>query len=504
MSDNTDYIAVCSDKDVGQSDDPMMNTHDLGISVTTDPDKVKSFLLDGRPCMKVVLTTYQSGSVIISACDKIDQSFDLGIFDEAHKTTGDKSKKFALLIDDKKLEIKNKIFMTATERQFSGNTTNLMSMDDDSIYGLVIDQLSFKNALDQEPPILCDYKVITIAVTRSDIDQLISENQLTRANGQQHTFIDDGATIASLIALRKLSVDKGIKHAISFHKSIKRANEFTALNNLLNDTSDTQTILKAFHVSGAMNTSSRNIEINKFIKSQPSVISNARCLTEGVDIPLVDAVLFSDPKQSVIDIVQAAGRAMRTHPEKSLGYIIIPVIIDDHISDKVNEAFKQLVNVVAALGISDNRIIDEAKHLIGSKAVSSNNILQFETFSPQAEIQFSVLEKEIKLKIWDRLSFAKSTIGESKFTKWMQNESELSKASMEKYTRVVRKISNDLVRRNLSYSSLDEITEKADLERLKEKYFSFDEYKDLDTRGNRMYSAGFNQLIKYQNFLKND
>ena len=499
-----DYIAVCSDRDVGQSDDPIMNTHDLGISVTTNSDTVKKFLLDGNASMKVVLTTYQSGSVIISACDRIDRSFDLGIFDEAHKTTGDKSKKFALLIDDEKLEIKNKIFMTATERQFSGNTTNLMSMDNDSIYGLVIDQLSFKYALEQEPPILCDYKVITVAVTRSDIEQLISENQLTRANGQQHTFIDDGATIASLIALRKLSADKGIKHAISFHKSIKRANEFTALNNLLNHTPDTQTILEAFHVSGAMNTSNRNIEINKFIKSQPSVISNARCLTEGVDIPLVDAVLFSDPKQSVIDIVQAAGRAMRTHPEKSLGYIIIPVIIDDHASNKVNEAFKQLVNVVAALGISDNRIIDEAKQLIGSKAVSNDNILQFETFSPQAEIQFSVLEKEIKLKIWDRLSFAKSTVGESNFAKWMQNESELSKSSMDKYTRVVRKISNDLVRCDLSYSSLEEITEKADLERLKEKYFSIDEYKDLDTRGNRMYTAGFNQLIKYQNFLKRD
>ena len=499
-----DYMAVCSDKDVGQSDDPLMNTHDMGISVTTNFEEVKSFLLKESSGMKVVLTTYQSGSVIISACNNIDQSFDLGIFDEAHKTTGDKSKKFALLLDDETIEIKNKIFMTATERQFSGNTTNLMSMDNESIYGLVIDQLSFKNALDQEPPILCDYQVITVAVTRSDIELLISENQLTRANGKQHTFIDDGATIASMIALRKLSADKGIKHAISFHKSIKRANEFTDLNNILNDSLDTQTILKAFHVSGVMNTSNRNIEINKFIKSQPSVISNARCLTEGVDIPLVDAVVFSDPKQSVIDIVQAAGRAMRTHPEKSLGYIIIPVIIDDHASDKVNDAFKQLVNVIAALGISDNRIIDEAKQLIGSKAVSNDNILQFETFSPQAEIQFSLLEKEIKLKIWDRLSFAKSTVGESNFTKWMQNESELSKASMEKYTRVVRKISNDLVRHDLSYSSLDEITEKADLERLKEKYFSIEEYKDLDTRGNRMYSAGFNQLIKYQNFLKNN
>jgi len=86
----------------------------------------------------------------------------------------------------------------------------------------------------------------------------------------------------------------------------------------------------------------------------------------------------------------------------------------------------------------------------------------------------------------------------------MQNESELSKSSMDKYTRVVRKISNDLVRCDLSYSSLEEITEKADLERLKEKYFAIDEYKDLDTRGNRMYTAGFNQLIKYQNFLKRD
>lgn len=499
-----DYIAVCSDKDVAQSNDPMMNTYDLGISVTTNSSIVKSFLENKKPCLKVVLTTYQSGAVIIDACKDLNQSFDLGIFDEAHKTTGDVSKKFAVLLDDKKLRIKYKLFMTATERQFSGNTTNLLSMDNDKVYGLIIDQLSFKSALKMVPPILCDYKIITVAVTRSDIEKIISQNQLTRANGEQHTFIDDGTTIASLIALRKLTAEKNIKHAISFHRSIKRANEFTTMSNFLDYSTNEASSLKAFHVSGGMNTSNRNIEIKKFIKSEPSVISNARCLTEGVDIPLVDAVLFADPKQSVIDIVQAAGRAMRTHPKKSLGYIVIPVIIDDHESDKVNEAFKQLVNIIAALGISDDRVIDEAKQLISSLGAQSNNILQFETFSPEAHIQFSLLEKEIKLKIWDRLSFAKSTIGESNFTKWMQNESKLSKASMEKYTRVVRKISNDLVRHNLSYSSLEEITEKADLERLKETYFSIDEYKDLDTRGNRMYSAGFNQLIKYQNFLKNN
>ena len=97
-----------------------------------------------------------------------------------------------------------------------------------------------------------------------------------------------------------------------------------------------------------MGTSMRNLEIERFATSSPSIISNARCLTEGVDIPVVDAVIFADPKQSVIDIVQAAGRAMRVHPSKNLGYIVIPVIIDTRDADKINDAFKQLVNVVGA------------------------------------------------------------------------------------------------------------------------------------------------------------
>ena len=100
------------------------------------------------------------------------------------------------------------------------------------------------------------------------------------------------------------------------------------------------------------------------------------------------------------------------------------------------------------------------------------------------------------------MSFAKSVVGESEFNRWMKKETNLSNASMEKYTRVVRKISNDLVKLDLAYSSLEEIADKADLENLKERYFSIKEYKDLDDRGNRMYSAGFNRLIDFQNFKK--
>ena len=499
-----EYIAVCSDQDVAQSDDPVISTHDIGISVTTDSNKVLQFIDSYSRHKKVVLTTYQSGPVVISATNKSDFEFDLGIFDEAHKTTGDKTKRFSLLLQDQKIKIKRKLFMTATERQFKGNSPNLLSMDDDDIYGNVIDQLSFKNALEQKPPILCDYRLITIFVTRDEIENIIIENSLTKANGKNYTFTEDSTTIAALVAHRKLSKDRGIKHAISFHKSIKRAQEFTELNIQLNSQTAFGKSVASFHVSGKMGTGARNVEIERFRENSPSIISNARCLTEGVDIPIVDAVIFADPKQSLIDIVQASGRAMRTHPNKSLGYIIIPVILDNYGDDKVNDAFKQLVNVVAALGINDERIIDEAQQLVKKNHSKYGEILEFEEFMPGTEIEFEDFIREIQIKVWDRVSFAKSVVGETEFNKWMQNNTRLSDASIKKYSRVIRKISNDLVKLDLLYSSLEEITEDANLELLKDHYFSIDEFRDLDERGNRMYSAGFNRLIDYQKFKKSN
>ena len=228
-----DYIAVCSDKDVGKSDDPLMNIHDIGISVTTNSNTVKQFLNSKSQGLKVVITTYQSGETIISASQISKIRFNLGIFDEAHKTTGDRSKRFALLLQDNKIHFEKKIFMTATERRFIGDSNNLMSMDDEKTYGKVIDQLSFHNALEQIPPILCDYRVVTVAVNRKEIEEIITENQLTKIGGKNWTFTEDGATIAALIAHRKLSKDHKIKHAISFHKSIKRAQEFSELSNHL-------------------------------------------------------------------------------------------------------------------------------------------------------------------------------------------------------------------------------------------------------------------------------
>jgi hypothetical protein len=144
------------------------------------------------------------------------------------------------------------------------------------------------------------------------------------------------------------------------------------------------------------------------------------------------------------------------------------------------------------------RFFRQSKQIVKSKFSFSGKILELDRYMPEAELEFKNLIDNIKLKIWDRVSFAKSAVGEGEFNKWMQNNTKLSNASMEQYSRAVRKISNDLVKLNHSYSSLEEITANADLEKLKEEYFSIQEFHDLDKRGNRMYSAGFNRLIEFQ------
>ena len=497
-----EWIAVCSDQDVSINDDPSCQTYDLGIAVTTDPKAVANFLTQPAGILKVVITTYQSSSVICSAVNLINFEFDLGIFDEAHKTAGHKSKKFSQLINDENVFTRKKIFMTATERQFKGDTTDFLSMDDPRIYGEVIDQLSFKMALEQKPQILCDYKIITFAVTKKEIEEILAGNELTKVYGGNYSFENDGSTIAALISLRKLTLEKNIKHAISFHSSIKRAAQFKDLNTQINLVSEGLGTLNAFHVSGKNSTGERNSEINRFLSNAPSVIANARCLTEGVDIPAVDAVVFSDPKQSVIDIVQAAGRAMRTHENKNLGYIIIPVILDGSSEDTVLDAFKQLITVIAALGINDDRIIEEAKNYVSATVKSDDRILEFTEYSPTADIEFADLVNELQIKIWDRLSFAKSVIGESNFATWMRDHTKLSEKTIKNYNQAVRKISNDLVKLKMAFSSLEDITENADLKQLMEEYFNIKEFRQLDDRGKGMYSAGFKWLIKYQEFLK--
>ena len=501
-----EWIAICSDDDVKNLDDPSISILELGIAVNTEINEIRNFLNKKTNKFKLIITTYQSGNTLINALKGCNYEFELGIFDEAHKTVGSRKKPFAQLLYDENIKVNKRLFMTATERNFKGNSEEIISMDDERIYGSVIDELSFKSALEQKEPILTDYKIVSTSIQKEEINQMISSNEFVRAGSKSWTYEADSSTFAALITLRKMIKKHNIKHIISFHKSIKRAKDFKYLNDEINNIDSNYGIVHSFHISGKDSTGTRTDVINRFTYEDPSLITNARCLTEGVDIPQVDAVLFADPKQSKVDIVQAVGRAMRNYEnkktgfKKKLGYIIIPIMLDSDDEDTITEnAFNDIISVVSAIGMSDERIIAEFQEIAKGKRGQSRNFeLDFEL--PVGSIKLQTLYEGIELKIWDRLSFAKSFVEVETFARWMRNETKLSEKTVKNYIGGFKRISNDLLKMKPNYSSISDLINNENLYSLKEEWLSVPANKKLNTVGKDMYGASFNQFIKYAKF----
>ena len=173
-----EWICVCSDESAGriERDDVSVMRQDLGVPCLTDTDDIAAWLKRKHDGLTVVFTTYQSGEVLAKAARSARFRFDLGIMDEAHKTVGDGDKLFSHLLHDKNLPIRRRIFMTATERRYAGQSDTVLSMENPAIYGETFHLLSFKRALEYVPPILSDYKIISIAVSRDEVAELIRKN----------------------------------------------------------------------------------------------------------------------------------------------------------------------------------------------------------------------------------------------------------------------------------------------------------------------------------------
>lgn len=329
------WICVCSDEFVGDidRDDAVVLTQDLGIRVHTDVEEIAHWLRDQKKGATVVFSTYQSGRVIAKAAQEANVVFDLGILDEAHKTVGKNDTLFSHLLYDENIKIKKRVFMTATERHYRGQSDEIVSMDNPDLYGETFELLSFKEALEADPPILSDYRIITIFVSREEVAELVRNNLLVRPDKGKWDKDVEAEMLASAIALRKAINQNPIKHAISFHGSIARAKAFKETQEIINNSFSEFNKLNVFHVSGRIPTAERSRIIQDFENSKTALVTNARCLSEGVDIPNIDCVLFADPRKSTIDIVQAVGRALRKSDLKKLGYVIIPVLQD---TDKPN------------------------------------------------------------------------------------------------------------------------------------------------------------------------
>ncbi len=404
-----EWICVCSDDSAGrvERDDVAVLRQDIGVPCLTEPDDIAAWLKQKHPGLTVVFTTYQSGEALSQAARAARFRFDLGIFDEAHKTVSDGGKLFSHLLHDANLPIRRRLFMTATERRYAGQSDTVLSMENPATYGETFHLLSFKRAMEYAPPILCDYKIISIAVSREEVAELIRENVFVRPDTGRWNKEIEADMLASLIALRKAMQKYPIRHAVSFHGSIQRAELFQTHNDAFSRAFPAYSRLETFHVSGQTPTGTRARVIKEFANTERGLITNARCLTEGVDVPGIDCVLFADPRRSAVDIVQAVGRALRPAPGKQSGYVIVPILHDaDATPDDIfeSDSFQEVLTTLRALAANDDRIIEYFRAVSQGRQRTGRGRVEFDMDERLAQrIDLAQFVRDIELKCWDRL-----------------------------------------------------------------------------------------------------
>jgi len=336
------YLCVCSDTTVDLGNDsPIENISDMDVPVTTEFEAIREFLKDTTSKTSIIFSTYQSSKVLSEAVLDSGTTFDIGIFDEAHRTAGTKIGVWGIALDDENIPINNRIFMTATPKIYAPHITKkakeedvlICSMDDAEMYGQPFYEIGFAEAVNRGH--ITDYKVIVICVTDSEVKEVIEKG------GRVITDLDhewDAKALAKRVALVKGIRAYGLRKVFTFHGRVNSAKAFTdkskpygidSIFKLIEPEKEMQKSVGFFHVNGTMPSGTRSNILKEFEGVDIGIMSNARCLVEGVNIPAVDTVAFIDPKRSLIDIVQATGRAMRKADWKENGYIFIPVFLEE-------------------------------------------------------------------------------------------------------------------------------------------------------------------------------
>lgn len=394
------WLCICSDDSIGKSDDVVVLTEDIGVPCVTDPVYIERWLKDNKEQDKIIFTTYQSGKIIAEITTRLKLSFDVGIYDEAHKTVGSDKSLFSHLLFDKNIRVNKRVFMTATERFYAGSMDDIISMDDDDIYGETFAHMSFKEAINES--LLTDYKIITIDIKKSEIAQFIKDNNLVQLSSKWKRETE-ARSLASMLALRKAMKRINIKNAVSFHSSIERAKRNKDLQKHITE-SYSYAPIDTYTVSGKMSTSKRNDIVSEFAKSPRALITNARCLTEGVDVPNIDCIVFADPRKSKVDIVQALGRALRKKDGKDWGYVILPVVYDGETNEIDNDNFNEIVSIVRGLAANDERIVEyfKDKSLGEGSGVKSDGLELFNVVSET--LLESDFAEQLSIKVWEKLS----------------------------------------------------------------------------------------------------
>lgn len=398
-------ICICSDATVtkAKSNDEFSGSLvDLAMPASTDVGSIvrqfevlRSVKEKG---MTVVFSTYQSIDVISDAQKKLNKlypgeyEFDLVICDEAHRTTGVTLKdaedaNFVKVHKNEFISAKKRLYMTATPRLYNEssklkakeNDAELCSMDDETKYGSEIYRIGFGEAVDKQ--LLSDYKVLVLTLKESQIPaslQAVINDSTNEVNTDDITKL-----IGCINALSKrMLVDNGLllasdpepmHRAVAFCQTIQISKKITDIFNTHKDAyydsltaEERKNIVGVVsdHIDGSMGAGERDAKLS-WLKSCPTdtnecrILTNVRCLSEGVDVPSLDAVMFLSARNSQVDVVQSVGRVMRRAEGKKYGYIIIPVVLPDDVSPEEaledNDRFKVVWSVLNALRAHDDR-----------------------------------------------------------------------------------------------------------------------------------------------------
>ena len=376
-----DYLAVCSDETVVGEDELVQHTSELGLPVTTSPEAIAAFLR--RRGRRVVFATYQSSPQMAAAYRSRTPAFDLAIADEAHRCAGRVGGEFATILDAERIRARRRLFMTATPRYYTPRLRHeaglldveVASMDDESVSGPVLHRLTFGDAIARD--LLSDYQVVVVGVDDETFRAWAERGELVTRDGSK---ITDARTLAGQIGLLKAARKYRLRRVISFHGRVKAAREFSAevpdVVAWMPARARPAGALWSEHVSGAMTSGRRDRLLMRFrslAAGEWGLLSNARCLGEGVDVPTIDGIAFIDPRRSTIDIVQAVGRAIRKAPDKRVGTIVLPVFIADDDPDRAlnDSTFKSVWDVLKALRAHDENLgkeLDELRRALGRQA----------------------------------------------------------------------------------------------------------------------------------------
>lgn len=362
------YICVCSDPTVLPEEDALVvRQTDLDFKVTTESAAVRRFLEQPATTVRIIFSTYQSSGVVAAAMVGLPP-FDLGIFDEAHKTAGLEGPRSALALKDDQLPILRRLFLTATPRHYSVSARNkagdakiVFSMDVPEVYGVVAHRLPFSVAA--KAGIITNYKVVISIVTSEEVTAEALRRGVVLVKGDKVK----ARQVANQIALQSAIARYGVRKIFTFHGRVASAASFVS-----SGPEGIATHIPDFHcdhISGAMPTGQRERRMREFESKPRAVMSNARCLTEGVDVPAVDMVAFLSPRRSLVDIVQATGRAMRRAEGKTFGYVFVPLYVEQSRGETNLEAVKrsnyeEVWNVLNRLQEHDDllaQIIDEMR-----------------------------------------------------------------------------------------------------------------------------------------------